>query len=629
MQSWPIYPALRFGTYDEFYKAAEKNINAYPIWNNERNPIFPGCYSTQARIKLANRVGERVLGEAEAFSGFANLLLGADYPSGSFTSAWTNLLFSQFHDILTGSGVIHTREYALGKFQETMAMANTQRATALRALAGQIDTSRFAPPSVKTSTVEGAGVGSGVAAFRVTQSDRGGGLPRLYHVFNPAPFAREEVLELTIWDWREADVPLLCFKTADGAVVPHQVVEAATNWYWYHTYVTALVQVKVPAGGWTTFILSESEDALTARAALSPHDQSIQAEDVYLLENQHIRVLLDPLDGTVVSFVDKNTGQELVDPRRNLGIFRLIHEDTDKGMTSWRVGRHMHIEEFTRSVRLRWVHAPGSPLRRAVSMECAFGRSKLKAVVSLDEGSKTLRYDVECDWHEIGTADTFIPQLNFCVPLAYPCASYKYDVPLGVLERAPLDLDQAANSFIYAVPKTEGTPGLMLWTDSKHGFRGVRDSMAVTLIRSAYDPDPYPEYGIHRFTLCITPLTAARNQTLANMAFALDHTMSALPDKAHSGSLPVEGSLIEITEGSVALCGIKLPENRDGSLIVRLCEVDGRNSRVRLKLFKSPRSLAFTDLLEEEEQEAAWCMEDGAVCFDIPSYAVRTLKILF
>ena len=55
-------------------------------------------------------------------------LQGGSYPAEQFAEAWQNTLFNQFHDIIPGSGVIDTREYALGLFQQTLAMASSQKA---------------------------------------------------------------------------------------------------------------------------------------------------------------------------------------------------------------------------------------------------------------------------------------------------------------------------------------------------------------------------------------------------------------------------------------------------------------------------------------------------------------------
>ena len=73
MNKWPIFPEFKFGTYDEFYRLAEQNRDAYPVVEGELNVVFDGCYTTQTRQKKGNRISEKLLVEAESASALANL----------------------------------------------------------------------------------------------------------------------------------------------------------------------------------------------------------------------------------------------------------------------------------------------------------------------------------------------------------------------------------------------------------------------------------------------------------------------------------------------------------------------------------------------------------------------------
>ncbi|MFD0713301.1 hypothetical protein [Paenibacillus sp. GCM10027626] len=120
--------------------------------------------------KLTKGASEAALYEAEALGAIAHLQTGAAYPINRFEEAWRNVLFSQFHDILPGSGVIETREHALGQFQNTMATANSSRHRALQAISASIDTSRYiSDEPIADSISDGAGVGYGSKDFKVTQ----------------------------------------------------------------------------------------------------------------------------------------------------------------------------------------------------------------------------------------------------------------------------------------------------------------------------------------------------------------------------------------------------------------------------------------------------------------------------
>ncbi|NLB40945.1 MAG: alpha-mannosidase, partial [Clostridiales bacterium] len=126
MSTWPIYPTIQFGTFSEFYASVEEEIgDKLPVVDAELNSVFSGCYTTQTRIKQSNRIGEAKLYDAEAYSTLNALFVNGEYPSKAYEEAWRKVLFNQFHDIITGSCVIDTREHAMGQFQQVLATANT------------------------------------------------------------------------------------------------------------------------------------------------------------------------------------------------------------------------------------------------------------------------------------------------------------------------------------------------------------------------------------------------------------------------------------------------------------------------------------------------------------------------
>jgi len=118
MQTWPMMPKLVFSSYKEFF--SEIDGGDYKTFEGELNPIFTGCYTSQSRIKAANKKAELSLYNAELFSAF----LTESHNTEKIESVWQYLLFNQFHDILTGSGTIDTKEYAMGKYQEIFGIVN-------------------------------------------------------------------------------------------------------------------------------------------------------------------------------------------------------------------------------------------------------------------------------------------------------------------------------------------------------------------------------------------------------------------------------------------------------------------------------------------------------------------------
>ena len=139
-RSWPLTPDIRFGTMHEYFEILENSKTDFPVIDKELNFLFTGCYTTQSRIKMANRISETRINEAEELMAAA-ALLGADKrKAGILNKPWRNILFNHFHDIIPGSGTVETREYALGLFQDTLAYVNNYSNKAMRDFAANTDT---------------------------------------------------------------------------------------------------------------------------------------------------------------------------------------------------------------------------------------------------------------------------------------------------------------------------------------------------------------------------------------------------------------------------------------------------------------------------------------------------------
>ena len=258
MQSWPIWPTVKFGTFREFFREAEAVRDRLPLIERELNYIFTGCYTTQTRIKAANRRAEALLDDAERWMAFS----GKKLVPARHEAAWQNVLYAHFHDIITGSCVQDTRENALGQFSKTFAYGQTQFRKAVESIAARIDTSAIElDADVSMTQSEGAGVAfnmgrnlsimppSGVGFhtdFRngVPNPERGCGKTRIFHIFNPNAGRRTMVTELTVWDW-VGDIRRLQVTDCAGHDLRFQLVDRDTQWFWDHRFLRILVEAEV------------------------------------------------------------------------------------------------------------------------------------------------------------------------------------------------------------------------------------------------------------------------------------------------------------------------------------------------------------------------------------------------
>lgn len=634
MNNWPVFPEIRFGTFKEFYESVEDSIEKtgkeLPVVNKELNFIFTGCYTSQSRIKMANKTGENILNEAETFDSITALKDLTSYSGQDYAGAWQNILFNQFHDIIPGSGVIDTREHAMGLFQETMAVANTRRKLALEAIAAEIDTSDLiGDEETKDTTSEGAGVGYGLDKYRISQTARGSGTKRIFHVFNSAPFSRTETAEITLWDWH-GDIDRLRVKDSDGEEIRHQLMEDGYNTYWGHKYLKILIKAELPAGGYNTYLIEEAEDIELDNSF--PIDPRVEQIEEYELENKYLRVVFDSHSGVIKSLYDKKTDTEYIDSSRNGGLFRFIKEDDKKGMTSWIVGRYMNITDLDRGVSINKINS--GPIRQTIRIKTDFKKSSLSVNISLDKGSSSLDFEVECDWFERGRKGEGIPQLNYYLPLNYKCKNYKYDIPFGTIEREGMDRDVPANSWALGVPEEKDKKAVMLSSDSKYGFRCKDNSLALTLIRGSFDPDPYPEIGIHRFNFKVSLVNQTDNKEYIKKAYNNNHPVSVVSARPGSGTLPLQKGFIDLKKGSVCLSAIKMMEENlekeNKNMLLRVYETEGQDTEVKIKLPLKPVDAYYVDINEiKVENQNEIKMVDTEVEFKVEANCISNICLKF
>jgi len=619
--TWPCMPHVGFGRLTDFFRYIE--TLDLPVVDRELNFVFDGCYTSQSRIKKANRAAEAALFEAEFFNAMSQLSGVYPYDADAFDKMWRKVLFNHFHDILPGSGTIDTREYALGRFQKTMAGAGTRKSAAARAISAQINTAALLPPDacLKSSVAEGAGAGFGLAfdAKHVpgyTAFNPVGGSKRLFVLYNPAQAMSDLPVTLTVWDW-EGDMGQIRITDEAGNILEHELLDSQRQGYWGHKYFRVAVACELPSFGWRTVLLEEA--ARFAPVSLCKDPRVDRPEDL-ILENEYVRAVFDPMTAALTSFTDKRTGRETIG---GAGLFRYIEEDTSRGMTSWRVGRYASDEPIER-VKLSTVR--GSLLRR-FEFEAPVKDSHLKVTVSLGKNARHLQYAVICDWREFGARDKCIPQLAFRVPLAYNCDNFVYDNAFGIIERGVLpDQDLPALSFAFA-PQGDGG-GLMLSSDSKYGFRCGENAMALTLIRGSYDPDPAPEIYTHAFTINVGIAEDCAPQALAEAAMLQTRPAFAVACGSQAGELPLAGCFLRVIEGEAVISCVKMAEEGDG-MIVRLYDVTGAREDVALEFLRAARAAAYVDAHENELASGRLEVCGGVVKLRCRAKGVTAVKVWF
>lgn len=570
MQTWPLLPTMTFSRLHDFFLDAEAVKSQLPIVDRELNYVFTGCYSAQSRLKQANRQGEDRLYDAEALCAMAQLA-GCDLSDmPSFEPAWRNILFNQFHDIVTGSCTRDAKEHALSRFQDACAITLSNAKRAMRQLGDKIATDTFPEKPDLSSIAESGGHGYGSwkgnmpgSVFTVNTQCNTGGKVRPYTLFNPTNYDREELVELTLWDWTE---PLEATQvyTAEGQSI-FFLVKDQNKPYWHHTYSTITFLAQVPAFGYRNYYIMPADTPAKRQTYFEgPRVHRFRNQPI-ILENDLIKATFHSESMALVSLLDKKTGQELI--KGSSAYFCLNDEETVLPHSAWTVGRIGAQMKINEQCFVKVTKRQNNPLYSSVAYEMPFRNSVLKVSVSLPANSSMLRFGVHIDWHEIGTEQGSTPQLQFCVPYHYSADKIRYDVPGGYADRAHLCHNVPASSYGAPIP-TEPGSGILLTGDSNHCFYAEEGLLSLTLLRSSVYPDKDPEHGEHDLQIGLGIVTNSNPYILKEQAIRFSHPIYAYSNTIHSGTLPNCSSLIHV-EGGANIAALKPAESGKG-LVLRL-----------------------------------------------------------
>ncbi|MCX7591860.1 MAG: glycosyl hydrolase-related protein, partial [Kiritimatiellae bacterium] len=646
MDTWPVFPRVKFSTARLFFELLEKEGANLPVVKGELNCEFGGCYTTQTTLKMANRRAEGRLLDAESVATLCMYALGQEYPSEAFHRAWENTLFSQFHDLLGGSCGPEGRIYSLGLHQETMALTSIEQTKALRLLAAHIDTSFAGDQSNRVFSLNGndslcgAGAGFGTATGGVSQAS-GHVSPGLWPllVFNPTGTKRREVVEATVWMDGHFGEPETAAKKInftvvfpDGSLVPAQALE--TGRYWGHEFVRLAFPVEVEGLGYICVAVRAGGNAKgnagvwhLGRGHHCPY--SFYERSPEGLENDLVRLEVDPVSGGICSLLHKPSGMFILGSNPPAPLLEYAVERPHH-MTAWltdHTGRIVtpHILGIRRTL--------AGPHRASLEIRLKIHASEFRLTYELRSGDPNLYVRLAGTWFERGTPEHGVPVLSLSLPLRLRECRATYEIPFGALSRdLPCGEESPALRWVRVVGCCgQKRAGVLLLNDGRHGHSLHENTLRMTLFRSSYDPDPFPEIGQHEVHMAIRPFVGEPTPDEAiRIAQCFNRPLLIVGTDLHQGSLPPVASLVKLTCGSAVLSGLKKAED-DDAIIFRFYEACSKPTKVRIvpnrELMGVVTRAVGVDLLEREARHPSVRLSKGSVLLNVPAHGIESVKV--
>jgi alpha-mannosidase len=536
----------------------------FPVWEDELYLEFHrGCYTTHADQKRWNRRCEGLLYQAELFASLATLSAGVAYPKSDLSAAWKKVLFNQFHDILPGSSIPPVFVEVNSSWQEVEQLGLEILQQSLKAIASQVTLPSPPPAACKDAVAPP--------------------LPVL--VFNSLNWSSSQVVA----------VPLPAMPP-DGQ-----------SWHIYDSGQQLLSQLSqestllflatdIPSVGYRVFWL-----ACTAEEPLS--NKHIFAADDWVLENELLRVVVDPETGDLCSVFDKTHQREVLSgPGNQLQAFR----DSGQYWDAWNIDPKyaQHPLPPTQLQSIQWLERGSVQTRVRVVRH--LGESEFCQDYILQARASVLKIATTVDWQERQVL------VKAAFPLNLEADYATYEIPCGATERStqPKTPTEQAKWEVPALRWADlsaANYGVSLLNDCKYGYDSQPACLRLTLLRSASWPDPEADRGFHEFTYALYPHCGnwqSAHTVKRGYELNLPLQVMLLPpiSSPTSGKLPTIGRLLNLSAENLILMAFKQSEDHPQEWILRCYECHGETAQLSLQSDLGLSVAHLVDLLEQPMQ---------------------------
>jgi alpha-mannosidase len=574
LADFPGVPRVKQGRVIDFFRRLDAESGAQlPTWNNELYlEIHRGTYTTQARIKRANRKNEFLLHDAEFLASLARLI-NPDYayPHAALNDAWQLLCLNQFHDIIPGSSIGAVYVEAAQQHAQIAELATAVTQSALAALT----------PHTGGDVV----------------------------VINATGFRRDD---LAFWPGQLPGGQH--FAADDGSPIGAQPVEGGT----------LLAVGEMPPLGVRPLWLTEG-DGLMGENGRFPLTVTPT-----LLENIYLRVEFNAA-GDIVRLYDKANQRDVLPPDAIANQFQAF-EDRPLNWDAWDIDIFYEDKRFLAEPASTVAVVENGPLRATLEIRRQILNSPYIQRISLAFNSPTLDFDTTMDWRERHV----LLKTAFPVDVLAHAATHEIQwgsVQRPTHRNSSWDWARFETAAQKWVDVSEGSYGVALLNDCKYGHDIRGNVMRLSLLRAPTQPDPEADQGTHRFAYRLFPHANAAGAALtpsdvAARAYAFNDPLLVGRGVSAEGAEKRMGGRLEslvTLPPNLVLETVKVAEDGRG-LIVRFYEANRQRGVAELVAGFAVAEAYRCNLLEEEPSPLA--VAGRRVELAIRPFEIVTLRLL-
>ncbi len=617
MADLPDFPQVHAGRVEDYFTELYQRV-----WENPRLPTWVGelyleyhrgTYTSQARIKQANRRAELFYREVELLNAWASLY-GMSSRQEQLNQGWRLVLLNQFHDVLPGSSIREVYDDAEQVYAEAHAIGKQIYDEALAVVLQHIPAGEQDLLLLNTLAWE-----------RTDPIIVGAELASALEILNTLAWERTDPIIVgaeTCW--------INPHSTASALEVPH--AQQTTDWEGNTVFL--LDGVRVPPCG--VQVVSAASNVGTGEAQIPSTSRAAHADEKTIaLYNEYYDLRIDA-QGEISRLYDMRAERDVLAPGQT-GNQLIAYEDRPLDFDAWDIDLFYEEKAYpVRAVTSMRIIEEG-PVRATIEIIRPYLSSSITQRISLWRNSPRIDIATEIDWHEHQTL------LKAAFPLAINSTRATYEIQFGNVERpthrnTSWDMARFEVCAHRWIDLSEGGYGISLLNDSKYGHDVHDNVVRLTLLKSGVFPDAHADEGLHRFTYSLLPHVGDwREAQSVQHAYELNVPVVCVAGQKKATSLPIVSatdisrspiyrgtSFIQVDCTHVIVETVKPAEDGDG-LIVRLYEAHNQRGRATLTFATSILSVQECNLLEEPINDVSY--QGNTLSFQVRPFEIKTFRL--
>ncbi|MFD7658858.1 alpha-mannosidase [Actinosynnema sp. NPDC059797] len=361
----------------------------------------------------------------------------------------------------------------------------------------------------------------------------------------------------------------------------------------------------------------------SAQGALPVDTDVTQEGDDWVLENAHLRVVVDK-NGLITSLHDKVANREVVPPGGRGNLLQL-HQDTPVLWDAWDIESYYRntVKDLTQVDKIE-----KSPTGKRLVITRSFGAgSKVHQLIWLNSEARRVRIDTTVTWKETEKL------LKLSFPLDVQVERSASEIQFGHLFR-PAHTNTSWDAARFEICAHRwlhvGEPGygVALANRTTYGHDvtrhareggGTTTTVRASLLRASQWLDRNRDSGEHHFSHAL--VLGASIPDAVREGYRLNTTTEAI---AGANDVP---PLVSVDHDGVVVETVKLADDGQGDVVVRLYEAHGNHARCELKTSFALDSAHVTNLLETPALDLDVQATGDAVALEFRPFQVITVRL--